>query len=409
MPEVALKSSKRIMESSKAVGELISVVIPAYNARAHIAQTLASVSSQSYTNIEIIVVDDGSQDGTGNLVKSIKEHDPRIRLIQKPNGGVASARNAGIQHARGELIAPIDSDDLWHPKKLELQYARLMEAGPDVGLVYTGHLLIDDDGRVIRVPMRFPFDEGDVRLALVIGNIVGNASTPLIPRQRIFEVNGYDEGLRAAAAEGCEDFKLYLSLARRYPFAAVASGLVGYRRTDANMSLDIRRMSRSHSLVRKEFRRKLHGVPNVLWRWSEASFYIWLAGCVRGSRHGMWKAGRLVARAMLRDPFIGSNTTLHWMGKRLDRLAYRSPGAPNALMGRDYLSLSLEEISAMDYMQGRLAARRRRCLGLYAGRLPNIETAGVKPWRTWIDIDAASTPVEGHRKSVGFVEERPYP
>ncbi|MEN3365124.1 MAG: hypothetical protein V7606_2398, partial [Burkholderiales bacterium] len=96
----------------------VSVIVPAYNAAATIERTISSVLNQTYSDLEILVVNDGSTDETTALVQRIAEVDRRIKLLQKANGGLVSARNHGIAHASGEFIAPIDADDLWHPEKI---------------------------------------------------------------------------------------------------------------------------------------------------------------------------------------------------------------------------------------------------------------------------------------------------
>src|SRR5579883_3127014 len=109
------------MTGSERDQPLISVVIPAYNAARTIGATLRSVIDQTYPNIEIIVVDDGSTDGTAAIVRSVLAGEPRLRFVAQGNAGVAAARNAGAALARGDFIAPVDADDLWHPTKLAKQ------------------------------------------------------------------------------------------------------------------------------------------------------------------------------------------------------------------------------------------------------------------------------------------------
>lgn len=110
----------------------VSVVIPAYNAQRFVAETIASVQAQSYRDFEIIVVDDGSTDQTAAIAESFEG----VRCIRKPNGGVSSARNRGVAEARGELLAFVDSDDVWHPDKLRHQVA-LMDLHPQLVLGIT--------------------------------------------------------------------------------------------------------------------------------------------------------------------------------------------------------------------------------------------------------------------------------
>src|SRR5215212_2053917 len=107
---------------------LVSVIIPAFNCAGTIVTTIESVLKQSYNPIEIIVVDDGSTDNTATIVQSLAETHASISLIRKPNEGVASARNAGIEAAQGDLIAPIDSDDLWHASKIAKQVQAFQQA-----------------------------------------------------------------------------------------------------------------------------------------------------------------------------------------------------------------------------------------------------------------------------------------
>src|SRR5262245_57856494 len=97
---------------------VVSVVVPAFNAGATLDQTLRSVRAQTYTHLEVIVVDDGSKDATAEIALAHAKSDARIRLVRQANGGVASARNAGIREARAALVAPIDADDLWAPTKI---------------------------------------------------------------------------------------------------------------------------------------------------------------------------------------------------------------------------------------------------------------------------------------------------
>ena len=100
----------------------VSVIIPAYNAAATLERALASVAKQTLSGIEILVVDDGSTDATPEILARMAAADRRLRILTQANGGVARARNAAIGAATGEWVATIDADDIWHPRKLELQH-----------------------------------------------------------------------------------------------------------------------------------------------------------------------------------------------------------------------------------------------------------------------------------------------
>jgi len=128
---------------------LVSVLIPAHNAHRFLECALGSVQNQTYTNVEILVVDDGSDDGTADLVRTLAADDPRIQLFRQSNQGVAAARNRALAEAQGPYVAPLDADDIWFPRKLEWQVARMQETGPATGLVYAWWAGLGEDGTIV--------------------------------------------------------------------------------------------------------------------------------------------------------------------------------------------------------------------------------------------------------------------
>ncbi|WP_174801301.1 glycosyltransferase family 2 protein [Martelella limonii] len=127
---------------------IASIVVPAYNAATTIRETLVSLMEQSFTDLEILVVDDGSSDSTAEIVKRCP--DPRVRLISQPNRGLAGAHNTGIALAKGKYIGFCDADDLWLPEKLEL-HIRHLEQNLDVGISFSGSSLIDRRGEPVGI------------------------------------------------------------------------------------------------------------------------------------------------------------------------------------------------------------------------------------------------------------------
>ena len=135
----------------------VSVVIPLYQTQDYIGAALSSVLAQTFTDFEVIVVDDGSRDGGPEIVRS--RADPRVRVITQENRGLAGARNTGIRQAHGDLIALLDADDLWDPRKIELHVAQL-DADPALDVSFSASRLIDEHGHDIglaptRVESRF--------------------------------------------------------------------------------------------------------------------------------------------------------------------------------------------------------------------------------------------------------------
>jgi glycosyltransferase involved in cell wall biosynthesis len=233
------------------VSDLVSVVIPAYNAASTLDETMRSVRSQTHRALEILVVDDGSTDATRSIAERHAAADRRVLVLSQHNAGVAAARNAGWRRAQSDLVAFVDADDLWAPTKIEQQVRVLRERGPRFGLAYCGSVQIDANGHITQV-LTMPSDEGDVLGRIVESNFVGNGSAALIRRQALIDADGFEPSLRAAGAEGCEDFLLYCRIAERYHFACVRESLVGYRNLDGSMSKNRVCMLRSWALVHDE-------------------------------------------------------------------------------------------------------------------------------------------------------------
>ena len=230
---------------------LVSVVIPAFNASATIDETLRSVRSQSHRQLEIIVVDDGSTDGTVVIVKRHAAEDSRIIIITQRNAGVAAARNAGWRAARADFIAFIDADDLWTPCKIARQLQAMIAGVKMTGLVYSWYDWIDANSRV-SARSDPVFHAGEVLDYLCQGNFIGNGSSALVRREALIAANGFESGLRASGAEGCEDLLFYCRVAEDYHFAVVPEFQVGYRHLPNNMSSNMTRMFRSWMLVADE-------------------------------------------------------------------------------------------------------------------------------------------------------------
>ena len=276
------------------MADLVSVVIPAYNAGRTIGETLDSVISQSYRAIEIIVVDDGSTDDTVAVVQRRMAEIPSLQLLTQTNQGVSTARNAGIRAARGAFIAFIDADDLWHRDKIALQVAQFRRDRNRLGVVYTWSTYMSRDGHILPGRAFAETYEGDVYAPLLICNFMNG--TLMVRRQCFESVGLYDTALRVN-----EDLKMHLALARRYDFAVVPRFLSGYRLQTTGLSHDIRRLRTAQGQVRAEMRQQNPHLPGWLFRWSEGN-NLWNLGA-RALRAGRYVEGvQLMMLTFVRDP-----------------------------------------------------------------------------------------------------------
>ncbi|ANL47962.1 glycosyltransferase family 2 protein [Rhizobium phaseoli] len=214
---------------------LVSVVVPAFNASPYIERTLRSAVQQTYANLEIIVVNDGSTDDTARLVEKMAAVDPRIRLPSTSNRGVAAARNTGIEASSGPYVAFLDADDLWHPTKIEKQVTALDRLPLQWAAVYVLHHIINKDDEII-CSCRPDIARGYIYARHLTFKYVGNGSALLVRRGVAIEIGGFDSSYAAAGIGGCEDLDFELRLAARHLIEVIPECLVGYRQYPGNMS-----------------------------------------------------------------------------------------------------------------------------------------------------------------------------
>jgi len=277
---------------AKAREPLVSVVIIAHNCAEYVAHAMQSVLEQTWTQLELIVVDDGSTDTTPDVVRGIP--DPRVKYVRQNNKGPNAARNEGIRQARGDFIAFLDCDDWWLPEKLEKQLARAI-AHPEIGLVYSLAVRVDASGA--------PGDrfdsivEGRVLDRLLLGNcIAGSASSAMITRRAIDAVGTFDESLHYA-----EDWEYWIRVASQFAVACVpdfdvylldrpgsqGKNAKATRRDSLRFIHDaLDRYAPSRPLFRRAALAQLHYV---------ASYNLWASGLI-------WNARRELVRSLVYNP-----------------------------------------------------------------------------------------------------------
>ena len=211
-----------------AMGKTVSIIVPIYNAKDYILETVASVQAQTYTDWELLLVDDGSTDGTGEMLSRhlAQLQDPRIKFLPKENGGAAKARNYGLKQAAGRYVAFLDADDLWTEDKLEKQLA-FLEA-KDAAFCFTGYEFADSQGKgtgkIVRVPDTMVYKQA-------LQNTTIFTSTVLFDTDKILK-----KELEMPLVKS-EDTALWFRLLRKgYTAYGLNENLVRYRRTVGTLS-----------------------------------------------------------------------------------------------------------------------------------------------------------------------------
>lgn len=202
---------------------LLSIVMPTYNASEFLDRALSSILDQSFEKYELIIVDDGSSDGTVEQIQAT--NDERIRLIQRESTGITSALNRGIEESRGEYIARHDADDWSHPDRLETQIEYL-ESHPNVAMVGTGAYLVDENGRRIsrrRVLEDPTLDDLASHNEFIHGSV-------MMHRDPVERLGGYDEWYETA-----EDYDLWLRMASEYEVRNIDEPLYHFRLHDESI------------------------------------------------------------------------------------------------------------------------------------------------------------------------------
>jgi glycosyltransferase involved in cell wall biosynthesis len=301
----------------------VSVIVAAYNYGRFLAAALESVLAQTFADFEVIVVNDGSTDDTSEVVIPYLT-DPRVRYYRTDHLGQPGAKNLGIRFARTSLVAFLDADDLWLPRKLEKQMA-VLRADPGLGVVYARRLLIDEQGRQLEYEQP-GLHRGHVLEAIFQSNFICFSSA-LVRRTVFEEVGHFDEDLALAI-----DYDLWLRAALAYRFDYVDEPLVKYRTGHANLSSRLEERLATVDRIMRRFLERRGGKevlnPAVVRR-ARAEIYYDM-GLVRRQRSRL-AALPCYVRALTLAPTYG----LAWQGlaslplpERVRRWCRRALGKP---------------------------------------------------------------------------------
>jgi len=284
---------------------LVSAIIPVHNGRDYIRDAIESVLRQTYVPIECVVVDDGSTDDTVPIISRYRED---IVLVRTPNRGVASARNLGASHARGEFLAFLDADDVWLRHKIELQMSERCR-DPSVGLIYSAYWIVNADlsgHRLVRSP-----DEGSALRKSILMRPPGIqlSSTGVVPRGLFAEVGGFDERLTTSA-----DLDLTLRVLRVARACGVDVPLSLYRRHAGQMSMNLDAMDRDMRVIFDKLFGDPH-LPSAIRRLrSRAEAQLALIVAMNLIRQGEVVRGTMkMGRSLMRDPRAFATTVARRM------------------------------------------------------------------------------------------------
>lgn len=200
---------------------VISIIMPCYNAAAHLSSSVGSVQAQTYTNWELVIVDDGSTDGSWQVLQKLAHADPRIKVFQQPNAGAAAARNRGLREARGFYTAFLDSDDAWHPEFLEVMMTAL-DSNPTAGIAYCGWQNIGL-GKGRDEPFIPPEYENKDKVDSLLGGCRWPIHEALVHSQLILDAGCFDETFSS-----CMDYDLWLRLGTIHRLVRVPRVLAYY-------------------------------------------------------------------------------------------------------------------------------------------------------------------------------------
>lgn len=294
---------------------LVSVVIATFNLAAYVPLAVKSVMDQTYKNIEVIIIDDGSTDDTREAVRPYL-NDPRVRYLYQENKGQAAAKNYGVRESRGEYIAFLDADDMWMPEKLEMQLP-LFSRSKLVGVVFSRSLYIDEKGVECGIVNQELF-RGRVSGPLLIDNFVGFGSS--VVRKECFDrLEGFREDVRMGI-----DYDLWLRFSTQYEFDYVDRPLLCYRVWSGQMSNDCKGRYLNGIETMKRFLRAFPGVvdksvESEAW----AHTYVGFGQCVHRVDRRLGQALNLYLRALCHKPsYLPAwkaiiKTILNWdQGKR---------------------------------------------------------------------------------------------
>jgi glycosyltransferase involved in cell wall biosynthesis len=263
---------------------LVSVIIPVFNRKALVARAIDSVLAQTYQDLEVVLIDDGSTDGSGAVLDEYTiKHPGRVKVIHQKNAGQVVARNNGIKVAIGKYIAFLDSDDTWLPHKLDRQIPLFQK---NVGLVYAGIFEVDGKEKIVQEVRPEKKMRGNIFYQLLEKNAMTGGSV-VVTRESLDRVGLFDEKLKAA-----ENWDLWIRISKHFLVDFVDEPLIKYLKHDGNMSSDMNLMQKASMSIYAKHLSEVVGDERLKKAKARAYAYLHYCNGVAASGKGNYVEAR---------------------------------------------------------------------------------------------------------------------
>jgi glycosyltransferase involved in cell wall biosynthesis len=263
--------------------KMVSVILPTYNRSRSLDRAMKSVLGQTYSNIELIIIDDGSNDRTEEIVTGFK--DERLRYIElTENSGAAAARNEGIALAKGEFIAFQDSDDEWFPEKLQKQMSLFQKAPENVGVVYSRICRVEKGVRTYIPSEDVAEGESEVRKKILTENFISLPSA-VVRKECLLQTGLFDESLPCL-----QDWDLWIRISKTHRFMYLKEELVTAFYEEDNISLDLDKIIKARKIILEKHFKEFKEAGLLLRRYVSIAHLSSIAGNMKDCRKYLGKA-----------------------------------------------------------------------------------------------------------------------
>lgn len=287
------------------MNRLVSVIVPLYNGEKFISQTIESVLNQTYSDLELIIVNDGSTDSSGVIVEKYRARDPRISVITKSNSGVSDTRNIGLSKAKGDLIAFLDADDVWLPDNLEKKIS-VLDHNSDTGFVFS-NMTLADENLENQTPAPVGKDSNILEdLLLWNGEVIPGPCSNLVIRKECFASGiKFDTRLTTIA-----DQNLCVQLARSYKGKMIHEATWIYRNLKGSMSKSLMVLEKDSLATYRIYKENGYFETRAFEKKCFSNMYLMLSGSWFKDGKNISRGLKFLALALIKSPMYTTGKLL---------------------------------------------------------------------------------------------------